>query len=296
MQIQVVFRLYRPCLAVLLMFLLAVAARAATDRSSGLLWEISGPGLQPSYIFGTVHSEDPEVLRLAAPVRQAFAAARQVVVEVLMDTDAMTYSSSAMLLMDGRLLPDIIGRSLFGNVAAAMQTRGIPEVVLERMKPWAAALTLSMPVPETGEVLDMTLYRQALEAGKPVHGLETIQEQLQVFDTLPEADQVALLRDAVANLADIDAMHAELLSAWKRRDLGRLMALSLETLEEGDQRLAGEFQRRLVVERNRLMVERMQPFLREGGAFVAIGALHLPGEEGVLNRLERQGYTLRAVY
>ena len=296
MQIRVVSRPYRPCLVLLLVLLCVAHVRAATDRSSGLLWEISGPGISPSVVFGTIHSEDPEVLRLATPVRQAFDAARQVVVEVLLDADAMVFSSSAMLLMDGRLLSDVIGQSLFKKVSSAIQARGIPEVVLERMKPWAAAVTLSMPTPETGEVLDMALYHQALEAGKQVYGLETIQEQLRVFDALPETDQVVLLQDTVENFTLIDAMHAELLSAWKQRDLDRLMAINAEAMEGGDQQLADDFQQRLIVERNRRMAERMQPYLNAGGAFVAIGALHLPGADGVLNLLQRQGYTVRVVY
>jgi uncharacterized protein YbaP (TraB family) len=285
------------CLALLTVFLCMASARAATERSSGLLWEISAPGMSPSFVFGTIHSEDPEVLRLATPVRKAFDAAQQVVVEALMDADAMAYSSSAMLLMDGRLLADIIGQSLFKKVSSAIQSRGIPEVVLEHMKPWAAAVTLSMPASGTGEVLDMALYRQALEAGKQVYGLETIQEQLQIFDALSEKDQVSLLQDTIENFALIDAMHAELLAAWKQRDLDRLLAINAEAMEEdGDRQLADDIQQRLIIERNRRMAERMQPHLKAGGAFVAIGALHLPGEEGVLNLLQRQGYTVRAVY
>jgi uncharacterized protein YbaP (TraB family) len=296
MQIRVVSRLSQPCLVLLSVFLCVALARAGADRSSGLLWEISGPGISPSVVFGTIHSEDPEVLRLATPVRKAFDAARQVVVEALLDADAMVYSSSAMLLRDGRLLSDIIGQSLFKKVSTAIQARGIPEIVLERMKPWAAAVTLSMPAPETGEVLDMALYRQALEAGKQVYGLETIQEQLRVFDALSETDQIMLLQDTVENFTLIDAMHAELLSAWKQRDLDRLMAINAEVMEGGDQQFADDIQQRLIVERNRRMAERMQPYLNAGDAFVAIGALHLPGEDGVLNLLQRQGYSVRVIY
>ena len=283
-------------LAVFIFFLLATMTRAGTDKSYGLLWEVSKAGSEPSYLFGTIHTEDPGILQLAQPVQQAFDAAQAVVLEMLMDTDAMMYSSTVMLMMDGRSLQDIIGQPLFKRLALALQSRGLPEVVLEHLKPWAAAVILSMPVSKTGQVLDVMLYQNALQQGKKVYGLETVQEQLQVFESMSEADQIVLLKDAVDNFSGIDAMHAELLAAYRQRDLAELMALNEVSLQQGDQRLAEDFQQRLIIERNYRMLQRMQTYLQHGKAFVAIGALHLPGEEGLLNLLEQQGYTVRRVY
>ena len=293
-----IYRVYGVFLLLPAMLLagMAMHAVAGTDRDHGLLWEIRADGVTSSYLFGTIHSEDPEVLDLAVPVQEAFDGADRVVLEVLMDMEAMIYSSSAMLLMDGRMLSDITGRSLFDKTASAVSSRGIPEIVLERMKPWAAATTLSVPPPETGLVLDLRLYQEAERTGKQLHGLESIREQLDVFDAMPERDQVALLKDAVDNLEIIDEMNAALLSAWKRRDLAAMMAISDESMRTGDQRLAREFEQRLIVGRNRLMADRVEPYLRQGRAFIAVGALHLPGNDGLLNLLEQRGYTVRAVY
>ena len=297
---QDVFRVRRlnpaMLLAMALFFLLAAMTQADTDRSHGLLWEISKAGQVPSHLFGTIHSEDPGVVALPAPVRQAFDASDSVVVEMLMDTEAMMYSSTAMLMLDGRSLSDVLGMPLYKQVSEAIASRGIPELVLNRMKPWAAAVTLSTPALETGQVLDLVLYQEALQQEKAVHGLETIQEQLDLFDSMPESDQVTLLRDAVDNLPELDAMNAELLATYKQRDLAGLMAINEASMQTGDQRLAQDFQQRVIEDRNHRMAERMQPYLRQGRAFVAVGALHLPGEEGLLNLLEQQGYTVRRVY
>lgn len=274
----------------------AAALRAETAPLHGLLWEVSKPAIAASHLFGTIHSEAPEVTQLDGPVQAVFESAHSVVLEVLLDTGAMQYSSGAMLLLDGRTLPGIIGAGLFSEAARAASSRGIPEPVLEHMKPWAVAVTLSMPLPETGQVLDRVLYEAALQANKPVHGLESIREQLDVFDTLPEADQILLLRDALENFPELDALHAELLQAYKRRDLGALLAINEASLETGDRQLADAFQRRLIGDRNRLMVERMQPYLEQGRAFVAVGALHLPGPDGLLQLLQQRGYSVRAVY
>lgn len=283
-------------LAIVVLLLLATIARADTDISHGLLWEISKPGQQPSWLFGTIHSEDPDVVKLPAAVSQAFDASHSVVLEVLMDADAMKYSSTAMLMLDGRTLADIIGTPLYTKVAAVIAARGIPELVLNRMKPWAAAVTLSTPALETGDVLDRVLYQDAIKQDKAVYGLETMQEQLDLFDSMPEADQIVLLTEAIDNLEALDAMQADLLAAYKQRDLDRLLAINEASMQTGDQRLADDFQRRLVDDRNQHMAERMQPYLQQGKAFVAVGALHLPGKTGLLERLQQQGYTVTRVY
>lgn len=283
-------------LAIILFFLMAAFSQAGTDKSHGLLWEVSKPGKPSSYLFGTIHSEAPEVVKFARPVKEAFDASRSVILEMLMDMDAMMYSSTAMLMTDGRSLSDLTGRRLFTQAAAAIKSRGIPEVVLERMKPWAVAVTLSMPAPETGQVMDVILYQEALQDGKQVYGLETVREQLDVFELMSEEDQVELLKDALASFPEIDAMHAELLAAYRQRDLAGLMAINEASMQAGNQRLAEDFQKRLISDRNFRMYERMQQYLQQGKAFVAVGALHLPGQDGLLQLLEQGGYTIRRVY
>jgi len=282
----------------LCMVFLCLSAGVIADapQDYGLLWEISKPGAETSYLFGTIHSEDPEVLALPAPVRQSFSGARRVVLEVMMDLDSMVYASTSMLMMDGRKLSELLDRSLFSKTATLMEARGVPGPVLEHMKPWAVAITLAMPVPETGVVLDLSLYQQARADDKQVYGLETIQEQLGVFDGMKIEDQVALLKDTVEQYDQIDVMHRALLDAWKQQDLGEMMAINEASMQTGDRQLAQVFQQRLLIDRNLRMLERMQEHLDAGKAFIAVGALHLPGEQGLLSLLGRRGYTLKPVY
>jgi len=283
-------------LAVLLFFLLAAITQAGADRSHGLLWAISKPGLQTSYLFGTIHSQDVAVVSLPAPVKQAFDESDRVVLEVVLDAQAKQYSSKAFLMLDGRQLADITGQPLYDKVVAGMAARGIPAPVLNRMKPWAAAVTLSLPPRGSGQILDMLLYQQALQQGKAVHGLESIQEQLAIFDALSEREQLVMLRDAIESLPQLDALYTGMLELYRQRDINGLMAINESYKTQGDQQLAAEFQRRIIDERNELMLDRMQPLLETGNTFIAVGALHLPGEAGLLSLLEGQGYSIRKVY
>jgi uncharacterized protein YbaP (TraB family) len=145
-------------------------------------------------------------------------------------------------------------------------------------------------------VLDHVLYQGAVAAGKKVHGLETVAEQMGLFDGLSRKDQITLLEDTLDNLDTVAQMLDELQAAYLDRDLKRLMELNEAAMRDSDPLLAETFNRKVIVERNYRMAERMQPRLREGQQFIAVGALHLAGKEGLLNLLVERGYRLSRVY
>ncbi len=282
----------------LLPFLLLASPGWARDQvySQGLLWEIRGAAGAPSYLFGTIHSEDPRVTAVPRAVQRAFNSADAVVLELDLNPQVVMSLATAMLLTDGSNLRDLLGKPLYQRTAAACAEYGIPEPMLMMMKPWAAATTLMMPKADTGMFLDRILYQSAVEQGKTVRGLETPDEQMAVFDGLALRHQIALLRSALDQRAEMEDFFARLHRAYLSRDLGKLMALNEESMGEQDTELVKILDAELVVERNHRMALRMESHLRQGKAFVAVGALHLPGEEGILNLLAQRGYRLRALY
>ena len=80
------------------------------------------------------------------------------------------------------------------------------------------------------------------------------------------------------------------------RDLVRLTAINDAAMRDSDPQLVARFTNKLITRRNHRMAERMQSRLRSGGRFIAVGALHLPGRDGLLRLLSQQGYTLTRVY
>jgi uncharacterized protein YbaP (TraB family) len=276
--------------------LTVTSALAGENFDHGLLWKIEGHGGEPSYLFGTMHSEDPRVVRLPVPVQQAFDRSHGVTLEVILDPESLLAMTSGFMFGDGSTLEAHIGAPLYRRTVAAVAAYGIPEILLASMKPWAVAVTLMTPPTRTGLVLDLVLYQRAVADGKPVDGLETPLEQLSVFDGLSEQDQVALLKDTLDNLPDIERMLDDVRDAYLARDLRRLVDASDASMRDSDPQLVARFSGRLITERNHRMVERMQSRLRKGGQFIAVGALHLPGDEGVLQLLNQQGYRLTRVY
>ena len=272
-------------------------AGAAVRRPSvrGLFWKVSSDTAPASYILGTIHSEDERVLALAPPVVEAFEDAGGLVLEMVPDTAAMATAAAAMLYLDGRSLRDALGRTLFERSAAALAAYGIPGMVAERMKPWAVMATLSMPRPKTGQFLDVVLYRRAGELGLPVYGLETPREQVAVFDSIDEQDQALLLEQTLDQLPQIPGMLEEITRTYIAGDLDAVARLAEATMGTKPSQLARAFMRRLNDERNTRMVQRLEPFLAEGNIFIAVGALHLTGEKGLLRLLQAAGWNVSPV-
>jgi len=271
--------------------------------SKGLLWKIEAPRSSsttddtPDYLFGTMHSDDPRISIVLEKAQHALAASNSFCMELLLDTTAIMTLSKSMLLTNGKTLQTVVGEPLFEQLTPLMMKRGIPVEALALFKPWAVFLTLSVPPQKTGMVLDLVLYESAKQQDKLLCGLETAEEQVRIFEDTPLADQILLLEQIVKDPPALDTQLAQLTEKYLAHDIGGLLALSREfddATPQG-QKSAEAFLGRLIDDRNVSMVERMLPHLRQGSAFIAIGALHLPGEKGILQLLTERGYTVSVV-
>jgi uncharacterized protein YbaP (TraB family) len=274
------------------------SATAAERYERGLLWRVEGAGAPASHVFGTVHLSDPRVTRLPPAVAQALDQARSLTVEAGIGPAGILVLAERMVFNDGRDLPGVVGPELFKRAAGLTAGLGLPEPMLRMFRPWAVAVLLSVPPQDPSGVLDLVLERRAQEQGKPVHQLESIEEQVAVLAELPQEDQVALLRQAVDQHEHLPGRIERVVDAYLARDLAGLWRISGEGVGAGaeERRLNEVFTRRLLHERNARMAERAEPRLKEGGAFIAVGALHLYGASGVLALLERQGWRVTRVY
>ncbi|HEY9148024.1 MAG TPA: TraB/GumN family protein, partial [Gammaproteobacteria bacterium] len=259
-------------------------------------WRVEASEGAVSHLFGTIHSEDARVTELAEPVAQAFDSAETVMLEMELTPTVQQQMAQAIMLPPAQQLSDFLPQELFQASISAMAERGYPEQITARLRPWAVLLTLSMPQPKTGEFLDKVLHDRAIAEGKTVMGLESLEEQLAIFRDLPLADQRLMLEQALKDHPRLPEMLEAMTSAWLQRDLGRLMALYQESMAELPPSLQQAVGQRLLQGRNQRMAERALEVLQQGGAFIAVGALHLPGEEGLVALLRERGMTLTPVY
>ena len=284
---------------VLLVWLLltSLSMNAWADSSeNGILWEVSKSGLQSSYLLGTIHSDDPLVTTLPAKVSNALQQSSSFTAELDLDILQMLQAQMQMLLPENTSLQSVIGEQRYKKAVGLMTSHGVPEAMLSKMKPWAVAAQLSMPKPKSGIFLDLKLYQMAQVQGKKIYGLETVTEQLSIFDNMTKSQQLAMLDQAMKDYALMPGKINTLIKLYVKRDLNGMKRFSDDEMKKMDSSLSSIMEDKLINERNHRMVKRMQPQLTLGKAFIAVGALHLPGEQGILVLLEKQGYKVSVIY
>ena len=262
--------------------------------AQGLLWKISKKEKEPSYLFGTIHISDKDVTTLPDVVDKALHESEQFVMEALPDAEQMLLFSRMMFFHDGQQLSELVDTSIYKKTKSILSAYHLGPDAVSIMKPWAAFLLMNYP-PDAGDPLDLVLLSLAKQNGATVSGLESLKEQADIFSDLKMSDQVKLLTDTVCHYDVIEEDFIAMKSFYLKRDLGGLYnytqrySMSKEPVYE-------KLMTKLIVDRNKIMAERMQPMLDKGKSFIAIGAMHLTGAEGVLSLLEKQGYSLTAIY
>ncbi|MEE8233203.1 MAG: TraB/GumN family protein [Gammaproteobacteria bacterium] len=262
--------------------------------SDALLWKVSKEGRQPSYVFGTIHVSDPRITNLPEPVETALKNSDIFVMEALPTPEEALSLAQMMFYADGTTLKDYLDDDLFNRTAKVLSNFQLPIEAVSVMRPWAAFLLMNYPADNTMP-LDLKLLEIAMSQGARTIGLETLSEQGAVFSEMALDDQFRLLLDTLCNYDLVMQDIEEMKRLYLKKDLNGLLNTGTQHAYS-DEQVYKELNKRLLTDRNKIMADRMQAVLQEGDAFIAIGALHLPGNEGVIARLSQQGYKITAIY
>jgi uncharacterized protein YbaP (TraB family) len=278
----------------------AAPAFAAPERyARGLLWRVGKAGIAPSHVFGTLHAADRRLAALPAPARRAFEGSRALMLENVADDYGRERFLEAAMYLDRRTLEEEIGRADFERAWESLKPAGLSREFVNKLKPWGVLLNLrSSWQPGAGATPDAQLYALARRRRMPVSQIEDTEELVFTFDELPMASQVALLRHSLARRDELAALAERTLQAYLARDLAAIWRAQEEFTRRHPEIAAHQaaLYKRVVLDRSVVMAFRMQRELRRGRAFVALGALHLYGERGVLALLGEDGYAAERVY
>lgn len=255
-------------------------------------------GSSTVYLFGTVHLLPDDANWRFPALDQALKQSQSLYIEL---TDDDQSSVAPLVLQYGidsaHPLSSQLSDSDNAALAKAAQLAGLPGGVttLQPMRPWLAALTLSVaPLLKAGldpaEGVDKQLKAQMSNAGKPVIGLETAEQQIQFLANLPTPMQLGFLRDTLRDVGKTKEELLSLIDAWKQGDVAAIAKLENDELKTKEPALYQQ----LIVQRNTTWAGKIRDMLKQPGTvFIAVGAAHLAGPDSVQVQLAKLGITVQ---
>jgi hypothetical protein len=282
-----------------LMLCAAPALAAVRERfQRGLLWRVTHKDFGPSHVYGTIHVADARLAALPPPVKEAFDRAKTLMLEFVPDRYARERFLEAAMFLDHQTLEQKIGAEDFERAVRYLAPIGLPREFINKLKPWGVLLNLRNPGGQDGSPLDSQLIEMARERRMPLHQIEGVEEQIFTFDEFPMESQVALLKHSLVNEAELRELADRTLESYLAGDLAAIWRLREEFVARHPTIAPHQavMTKRVVHDRSVVMAFRMQRQLRRGDAFIALGALHLYGEKGVLALLEADGYRATRVF
>ena len=286
-----------------------IAASDPIPYSDSLLWRISKEGTPPSHLFGTIHVDSTRLLQFPQAIKHAFSNSTTLVVELKPTPQDAAIARRAMLIRgkDTVRLNELLPKEMYHHLERVLYQE-LPGMrgALPHFQPWAIYLLLHQQLlqlkneKQTGHVLDFYLQEKlAPEHQLQVRALESLEEQLEVLSSISLEDQLLLLQETVCNMEAIRGVYAEMLELYLAGNMAKLTIIGLTSTYPEDQvekRASYEnFMEKLIHLRNQRMAERLLPYLKQGRIFIAVGALHLPGAGGLVDRLMQAGYTVRPI-
>ncbi|MFV0367481.1 MAG: TraB/GumN family protein [Hyphomicrobiaceae bacterium] len=283
-------------------------AANSTSNANAALWKVERPGRPASYLLGTIHMTDPRVTAFSPKLKSVIAEVETIALEVAdlsaaATNAAITKKSRLVIYADGHSLHDHLSQKEFDKVKKTLNSAGLPGNKAGMFRPWVVSMILSISTCERQQVqagqqvLDMKLANAALKRGITVVGLETIESQLSAMAAIPDDQQIAMLRASLKFADRANDTNETLLQLYASRDMGAAWPFHLALAKKAgiDANAFKQFQASIVYERNEKMHDAALPLLEKGRALVAVGALHLIGDRGLVNLLRKSGYTLTPI-
>lgn len=258
---------------------------------NGLLWKLEAPGGKISYLFGTMHSDDPRINDFPPALLKALADTDAFMMETLPPSDPSIY------FMKDQSLRDLLTEAELAQLMKLADFHDMDADAATHMKPWLLAMVFDLPKPQSPYTQDVQLFAKAQEQSKQILGIEDTTEHFGMLDSFSQEDQLTMLRAVLkrsqdAKERDFDA----LLNAYLKGNAARIAALDDEiTGGMLPKALWTRMRVKLIDERNVRMAERIAGEANESSVFVAVGASHLAGNDGLLARLRKAGYKLSVV-
>ena len=261
----------------------------ATDQ--GLLWQVESAEGKVSYLLGTIHADDSRVTEFPPSLLEAFAQADVFMMETLPPRNPSVF------LMKQGTVAEYLTEKEFDQVRELADFHSMHIEAAMKMKPWLLAVIFDLPKPKSLYSMDELLMAKAQDQNKMVLGLEATQAHFSVLDSITLDEQLSMLRAVLKRSAKDKVRDYEaLLKTYISEDLEKIANLD-DTITGSmlPKALWEKMRVKLIDERNEGMAKGMLAQAKEHRVFAAVGASHLAGETGILNRLRQAGFKLTPI-
>jgi uncharacterized protein YbaP (TraB family) len=263
--------------------------------NNSLLWEISGKDIkQPSYLFGTFHLMCKEDIRFSENLFRALKYSSSLYLEIDLDDPANTFSAlKYMYMKDGVTLSKLLDSLHYKKIKNFFSdSLHMSMTMIEKMKPtFSSSLVYPfMMTCKSTDGIEMELIKISKAQQKETYGFETIEFQSSIFDNIPYHEQVAELYNMIDSIDVYKLNFIKMLSLYKSQ--------RLDEIEKSfdDEQGFEEHKDVMLTNRNKNWLSQLKIILPKSNIFIAVGAGHLAGDNGLIQLLKNEGYTLKPLY
>ena len=265
----------------------------AQELDNSLLWQISGNGIQPSYIFGTFHLMPQEDFELKERVSQAFDTSAQIVLELDMDDPSMQSELMQNISMqEGITLDQLLSQADYDSLAKYMNSKlGMNIDQFKTVKPFfLASILIPTFIEGTPASYELVFVQRAIGSKKEILGLETPTNQAEVFDNISYEDQAKDLMEMITEQEMIEILFSTMIQYYKDEQVNDIYTSMVEYMDGENE------EKYLLTERNKNWIPKIGEMAKDQPTFFAVGAGHLGGPNGVIKLLKEAGYKVVPVY
>lgn len=266
------------------------------ELDNTLLWEISGNGLKkPSYLFGTMHILCAEDAQLSENLKDIIKNSDQIYFELDMDDmQEMMGALQYLRMNDGQKISELLTAEEYKKVETYFRENKfpMPMSMMNRFKPYFVSSLIGeqMLTCEQKNGMEMQIMQESKKYKKDIKGLETTKFQASIFDSIPYSKQAKDLVNYIDSIESYKKVMLEMVDVYRQQDLERMDSL----MHKSDPGME-EYMDILLFDRNRRWAQDMPKLMSGQSLLFAVGAGHLPGDQGVINLLREKGYSVKPI-
>lgn len=263
------------------------------QQKSSLLWKIEGKGIKTSYIFGTIHMMPQKDFVLPQKVKEAFENSEEIYLELDMDSpEVMQQMMKEMMMGEEDLLSNHVDSTEYKLLDSYLRENvGLGFTQFNRFKPlYMSSTIMSSMVGKNIASFEITFVGMAKEAKKELKGIETVSDQMSVFDSISYEKQLDDLVEMLEDLDETKELYGKMVEKYKSENIDSLYNFTLKSFDNDKKMIDA-----LLHDRNKNWVTKIPKISKEKTILYAVGAGHLGGEKGIIQLLKEKGFTVTPI-